>query len=155
LYSQKSLNIILNTQLCGENAWFLQQILEIMKTFRQGIFIVVYRKDKDKILYLLLKRKLHWKGWEFPKGGIENGEDLLKAAKRECREESGLRPVFIERLPYHGKYPYHSKLKDRPGFSGQTWKLFAVKVKESKVKIDKKEHSGFKWVDYKTAENFQ
>jgi 8-oxo-dGTP pyrophosphatase MutT (NUDIX family) len=121
-------------------------------TYRQGVFIVTYKKDKDGVRYLLLKRKLHWKGWEFPKGGVEEGEDLLRAAKRECREESGLEPMVIERLPYHGKYRYHTKLKDRPGIYGQTWKLFAAKVKEGRVRVDKKEHSGFKWVDYKTAE---
>ena len=38
--------------------------------YRNAIFIVVYAKQKDKIYYLILKRKLHWKGWEFQKEGL-------------------------------------------------------------------------------------
>ena len=39
--------------------------------YRKIVFIVTYAKLKDKIYYLILKRKLHWKGWEFVKGGID------------------------------------------------------------------------------------
>ena len=42
--------------------------------YRKSVFIVVYRKTEKGILYLILKRKLHWVGWEFPKGGIEPEE---------------------------------------------------------------------------------
>ena len=66
--------------------------------FRKGVFIVVYTNDKGKIKYLLLKRKLHWKGWEFPKGGIKKGEGILKAVKRELKEEAGLAASQWEEL---------------------------------------------------------
>ena len=33
------------------------------------------------LFYLLLKRKLHWVGWEFPKGGVEEKENPFEAVK--------------------------------------------------------------------------
>ena len=56
--------------------------------YRNAIFIVTYRCiNKDKILYLILKRQLHWKGWEFPKGGIDFFETKKRAIKRELKEK--------------------------------------------------------------------
>jgi len=118
---------------------------------RKAIFIVTYKKEKDKILYLLLKRKLHWKGWEFPKGGIESNENLKKSVKREAFEESGLIAAKINQFNVSGKYKYDKIYTDRPGFSGQTYKLFSTQVKPGKTKFDKREHSGFKWLNFKDA----
>ena len=67
-----------------------------MKKYRKGIFVVVYSKTKNKIEYLILKRKLHWKGWEFPKGGKRIYETLQMAVKREVKEETGLKPLKIK-----------------------------------------------------------
>ncbi len=121
-----------------------------MKRYRKGVFIVVYRKEKGKIKYLLLKRKLHWKGWEFPKGGIEEEPEMI-AVKRETKEETGQKPILIISLKYSGKYKYKPKLPDRKEFKGQTWKLFAVEIKNKKIKLDKREHSLFKWIDFNKA----
>ena len=119
--------------------------------YRKGVFLVVYRKEKGKIFYLVLKRKLHWKGWEFPKGGVEAGESLFNAVKRELKEETGLEPKKIVNMKISGKFLYPKLFKDRPGIKGMAWKLFAVEVKRKKVKIDKLEHSGYKWLEFKEA----
>lgn len=122
------------------------------KKYRRAIFAVTYSKNsKGKIEYLILKRKLHWKGWEFPKGKIEKFELKRRTAKREVFEETGLKPVKIKRLGMSGKYDYEKKLKDRPGIVGQTFDLFMVEVKKGKIFMDKKEHSGYEWVDFKGA----
>ena len=63
--------------------------------YRKAVFIVAYSKINNKIEYLLLKRKLHWKGWEFPKGGAEEKENNLDAVKRELKEETGLKILNI------------------------------------------------------------
>lgn len=122
-----------------------------MKKYREGIFIITYRKEKNKISYLLLKRKLHWKGWEFPKGGVEKNENLMQTARRECEEETGQKPRLLVSLSYSGKYKYHQKLKDRPSVVGQTWKLFAAEIKNERIKFDKREHSDYNWFEYKDA----
>ena len=122
-----------------------------MKKYRRAIFAVVYYFDKGKIKYLLLKRKLHWKGWEFPKGGIENNETKRDAVKREVLEETGLKIIRIKKFDFHGKYDYEKPLNDRKGVSGQTYDLFLVEVKKGDVSIDKKEHEDFSWESYEDA----
>jgi len=125
----------------------------VIKTgvFRKGVFIVVYTNDKGKIKYLLLKRKLHWKGWEFPKGGIKKGEGILKAVKRELKEETGINPVKIIEYKFKGRYKYPKKISDRKEFIGQTFQLYSAETKNKKIKLDKREHSQYKWVGFKEA----
>jgi 8-oxo-dGTP pyrophosphatase MutT (NUDIX family) len=125
--------------------------------YRKAIFVVTYTVDKGKVYYLILKRKLHWKGWEFPKGGLETLKERLfikKAVKREVVEETGLIPTKITRHNFSGKFKYEKPLKDRPGLIGQTYKLFSAKVKKKKPILKKNqdaEHSGYLWADYKKA----
>ena len=121
-----------------------------MLKYRKAVFILPYAKTKNGIEYLLLKRKLHWKGWEFPKGKIEAGESKKGTAKRELREETGLSRK-IRRFNYSGKYRYSKKLPDRPGIIGQIFSLYAAEIKKGKIRIDRKEHSGFKWAAFPAA----
>lgn len=127
-------------------------IKEGKRPFRKAVFIVTYRKTKDsQIEYLLLKRKLHWTGWEFPKGGVDKGERLQETAKRECFEESGLKPLKLMKYPITGKYKYHKPLADRPGIIGQTYTLFSAQVSQERVTLDKKEHAGYVWLSFQKA----
>lgn len=122
--------------------------------YRKAVFGVAYSVDSDgKIEYVILKRKKHWKGWEFPKGKVEKFELRRWTARREVKEETGLKILKIKRLKVDGSYKYQHKLKDRPGIVGQTYHLFAVKVDKGngKIKVDKKEHYYGKWVSYETA----
>ncbi len=119
--------------------------------YRHAVFIVVYARDKDNIKYLLLKRKLHWKGWEFPKGKIEKSETKKIAALREAKEETGQKILKIKKFNVHGSYKYKKILKDRPGVVGQTYHLFAAETKKGKVRLDKKEHSDYRWLEFKEA----
>lgn len=119
--------------------------------YRKAVFIVAYSRNNSKIEYLLLKRKLHWNGWEFPKGKIERFELKRMAAKREAEEETGLKILKIKKFGIKGKYLYKKALKDRPGVVGQTYQLFAAEVRKGKVKLDSKEHSDYKWAGFKEA----
>jgi 8-oxo-dGTP pyrophosphatase MutT (NUDIX family) len=120
--------------------------------YRKAVFGVAYFKNSEgKIEYILLKRKKHWKGWEFPKGKIEKSETKINAARREVVEETGLKILKIKHFNEKGSYLYHKELKDRPGIIGQTYSLFAVQVKKGKVKLDKIEHSWHKWVSFEEA----
>jgi len=119
--------------------------------YRKGIFIVTYAITNGSLKYLILKRKLHWKGWEFPKGGVKRFETKKHAVKREVKEETGLKILKIKNLHESGKYKYVKELSDRRGISGQTYKLFLVEVKRGKVKLDKLEHSSYKWATFENA----
>ncbi len=119
--------------------------------YRKAVFIVAYAKTKKGIEYLLLRRKLHWKGWEFSKGAIKFSEEKKKAVKRELKEETGLEPIKIKKFYYSGKYDYHKAFPDRRGIKGQTFMLYSAEVKKEKVKLDEIEHSGYKWIGFGKA----
>ncbi len=119
--------------------------------YRKSVFVVTYSKKDEELSYLILKRKLHWKGWEFPKGGIKSLETKKRAIKREIKEETGLNALKIKKFNISGKFKYKKELKDRPGIIGQSFSLYSCKVLKNKIKLDKLEHSDYKWVDFKGA----
>ena len=123
--------------------------------YRKAVFIVVYRINQEtkKPEYILLKRKLHWKGWEFPKGGIDKNETILQTVKRETKEETGFKPMKIINFNIKVKYKYAKILKDRPSVIGQTYHLLAAEInpKDNKIKMDTTEHSSFIWLPFKEA----
>lgn len=119
---------------------------------RRALFIVTYALVGKEIKYLILKRKLHWKGWEFPKGGINFFELKRFALKRELKEETGLVPIKINSFSEKGLYKYNKKYRDRKGFDGQNYQLYSAEVEYSKkIKLDKIEHSDYKWMKFKEA----
>jgi len=123
--------------------------------YRKAVFIVTYRKEnyknKDKILYLLLKRKLHWTGWEFPKGGRKEKESIAKTIVRELKEETGQNAENICKYNYHGRYKYDRPYLNRKGFIGQTFILYSAEIKNKKVKLDRKEHLAYRWLTFEGA----
>lgn len=124
------------------------------QTYRKAVFIVVYRINQEKKPeYILLKRKLHWKGWEFPKGGIDKNETVIQTVKRETMEETGSRPIKIINFHIKGSYKYTKILKDRPDIIGQSYTLTAAEInlEGNKIKLDRKEHSAYTWLPFKKA----
>ncbi|MCK5603503.1 NUDIX domain-containing protein [Candidatus Pacearchaeota archaeon] len=120
--------------------------------YRKGMFIVTYAIVNGKPEYLILKRKLHWTGWEFPKGGVGGlFETKKQTAKRELEEETGLKILKIKNFKESGEYKYKKELPDRKGIIGQTYHLFSAEVKKGSVELDCLEHHGHKWVDFKHA----
>jgi 8-oxo-dGTP pyrophosphatase MutT (NUDIX family) len=119
--------------------------------YRKIVFIVAYSLFDGKLWYVLLDRYRHWKGWEFPKGGVDQGEKMEDAVKRETIEETGLEPRKIKRFKETGKYKYAKEYPDRPGFIGSEYTLFSAEVEKGKINFDKREHVRGKWVSYSAA----
>jgi len=121
------------------------------KRYRQAVFVVTYAKIDEGIKYLILKRKFHWRGWEFPKGGINFPESKKSAVKREILEETGKKPLRIKRFNFYGKYKYKKKFPEKKDFIGQAYSLYAAEIKYGKIKIDKSEHLTYKWLSFDEA----
>ncbi len=121
-------------------------------SFEKSVGVVLLRREKDRIFYLLLNypalsHRAKKDYWDFPKGHIEEGETELETAKREVREETGISDLnFIEGFKESIKY----------FFQHQGKKIFKVVVfylaetKEKEVRISF-EHKGFKWVSFEEA----
>ena len=68
----------------------LSLILESEEDFFAAVAIVKYRQKW--LLGLSTSSDDRKNKWCYPGGGIKRGEDPLKAAERECWEETGIRP---------------------------------------------------------------
>ena len=76
-----------------------------MKKYRPNVGIVVFRSD-GKVL-LCERVEDYPKRWQFPQGGIDDGETPLQAAVRELREETSVTSVkFVCSLDKSIKYDF-------------------------------------------------
>lgn len=94
--------------------------------------------------FLVLKRSFPYQGqkickWDVPGGRIVPGEPLLKALKREIKEETGLKIGKVDKilavqdiLRVQGKHIVRI--------------TFLAKCMSCKVKIDPREHQSYQWL---------
>ena len=107
---------------------------------------------------LICKRK-NSNQWQFPQGGIDEGESPIEAAKREIFEEVGIKPSKIKvlgKIKDWVKYKIPKELAKKSfkkkGIVGQKQKWFIFKVKSeaciSFVNDPDNEFDDFAWVSY-------
>lgn len=116
--------------------------------------VVVFREEDGERLYLLLRSRLTRSPmWEFPKGGVEDGETEREAAERELREETGLAPGEVEVCPgFRGEERYLFTL----GQGGERTLVvkrvdyFLARASTDRVRLSH-EASHFRWLGYAEA----
>lgn len=85
--------------------------------------------------------------WDFPKGAVEKGETEQEAARREIREETGLKvETFI--ADFRKKIEYRYRRSE--GLSHKQVIFFLARADRDDVKISF-EHSGFEWLTYEQS----
>ena len=62
---------------------------------KHGVTGVIFAEKNNERFFLVLHRVLNWSGWEFVKGGMDEGETPLQAVLREIKEEAGLSKVSV------------------------------------------------------------
>ena len=120
---------------------------------RNGVGIVVLN-NKNKVF--VAKRIDNPKNyWQMPQGGIDDGEDNLKAALRELKEETSINSVeLIKEIEGYLTYNLPNNLLGiiwKGKFKGQKQKWFVFKFnvndKENNLKTKKPEFLEWKWID--------
>ena len=120
---------------------------------RNGVGIVVLNK-KNKVL--VAKRIDNPKNyWQMPQGGVDKGEDFIKAAYREIEEETNIKSVkLIKELDGTITYELPNHLlgiiwKGRYRGQKQKWFLmrFVGEDKEIDIKTKNPEFLDWKWID--------
>ncbi len=100
---------------------------------------------------LILNRVGERDYWGLPQGGVEPGESLEKAARREVFEETGIKRIRIlasfENICSY-TWPKHYT---NSGYKGQRQTLFIARYYGSRhaVKLSPYEHKEYKWVKLK------
>ena len=121
-----------------------------MASYRPNVAaLIINRKGK-----LLVCERINEKGaWQFPQGGVDKGEKMLRALAREIDEEIGLPwnsyKVLEKRNGYNYLYPDQVK-KKKSYFDGQeqTYYLCRLKKDAPEIDLDQKspEFRRYKWI---------
>ncbi len=95
--------------------------------------------------------------WQMPQGGVDDNEDIVRAAFREMKEEIGTDKAEIIRIhPETIKYDIPDDVRSRLSWGRtyigqeQTWVALRFVGNDSDIKLDDYEHpefARFKWVE--------
>ena len=123
--------------------------------YRPNVAMVVIN-SMNKVL---ICRRKNTRTWQFPQGGIDNGEDIKKAMYRELAEEVGLSKADVSlvgesegTITYDIPKTIRSKVLGGK-FKGQEQKWFLLKLKKdnSEIKLDNEafpEFDKYEWVSF-------
>jgi putative (di)nucleoside polyphosphate hydrolase len=123
--------------------------------FRANVGIILANSNNK----LLLGGRVGAKGWQFPQGGMNEGEEPVDAMYRELREEVGLERADVEVLDITSDWLRY-KLPDKfirrhslPLCIGQKQRWFTLRLRSEldAVRFDRCDTPEFdrvRWVDY-------
>ncbi|MEO0975458.1 MAG: NUDIX domain-containing protein [Pseudomonadota bacterium] len=116
-----------------------------IKKMSAGVVPVRFTPEGTRVLMLRAYRH-----WDFPKGGIEAGEQPLDAAVREVQEETG-----ITDLSFDWQWQY---LDTGPYGHGKVSRYFVATTRERRVvlginpELGRPEHHEYRWFSFRSAE---
>lgn len=111
--------------------------------------VVPFREEDGEILYLVISSAVTKREhWEFPKGGVEEGEREVETALRELREETGVSDV--ELLPGY-REPIRYIYRRAEGLVFKQVVYFIGRVNDPHVIPRREEVKDYRWATYDEA----
>ena len=108
---------------------------------------VIFRRTERGVRLLVLRA---YKNWDFPKGLVESAEDMLSAARREVKEETGLTDV---------DYPFGEEYKETlPYANNKVARYYLAETEQHAIELPvstalgRPEHHEYRWVSFDEAE---
>jgi putative (di)nucleoside polyphosphate hydrolase len=120
---------------------------------RSGVGIVVLHKDNKLVVAKIIYNPKNF--WLMPQGGVNLGENFLKAAYRELEEETSIRNVELNKeldgLIEYELPPHLLGIIWKGKYRGQKQKWFVVRFlgEDSEININTKnpEFLDWKWIE--------
>ena len=124
------------------------------KSYRKNVGLIVLNQKNQ----LLVCRRKDQKSWQFPQGGIDDGESPRAAAHRELFEEVGIKQkdvTIIQKSAHWYRYDlpkkYQKRSESMKRFKGQTQKWFLFKAR-AELEINLLNEAEQEFVDHKWVE---
>ena len=120
---------------------------------RSGVGIILLNKDNKVFVANRIDNSKNF--WQMPQGGVDEGEDFLKAAYRELEEETSIKSVeLIKELDGTTTYELPDHLLGiiwKGKYKGQKQKWFLMKFigteQEINIKTKNPEFLEWKWIE--------
>ena len=120
---------------------------------RNGVGIVVLNKENKVFVAKRIDNQKNF--WQMPQGGVDKGEDYLRAAYRELEEETSIKNVdLVKELDGLVSYDLPKNLLGiiwKGKYRGQEQKWFVMKFlgqdSEINIKTKNPEFCEWKWID--------
>lgn len=119
--SKKTKNFFMKVLGNSRFTFILHKYFWLIRGMTIGVRVAILNRDKE----VLLVRHTYLGGWHLPGGGVDHGETIFEAARREVFEETGIANIQFSDKPIFYLNDYVSK-RDHIAF-------FHATTKESKV----------------------
>ena len=104
-----------------------------MKKYRPNVAAIILSPKYPEKVEVFVAKRTDVDAWQFPQGGIDEGESPKEALLRELKEEIGTDEVeIISQMPEWLSYDFPKIIAEKMyPYDGQTQKYFLVKLKSS------------------------
>ena len=128
-------------------------MIEQKLPLRTGVGIIVLNKQNK--IFVGKRKDNPVNKWQMPQGGVDNGEDLVGAMKRELDEETGIKNIkILKEIDGWSKYELPDYLLGKiwkGKYRGQKQKWFVVKFlgSDNEINLQTKnpEFIEWQWID--------
>jgi len=122
-----------------------------LKKYRPNVAAVVLSSKYPEKVEVLIAKRNDIDAWQFPQGGVDEGESEEEALFRELKEEIGTDEVeIIAKMPEYQIYDFPKMVaKKMYPYDGQKQRYFLVRLKKGakiNIKTDHPEFDDYKFV---------